>query len=556
MEATSERKAAKKEKVKRTAEGGRINKMTFDNIDYNVCSQDISKRPFKTKQLNYSSVPKSNNSTPKKNVKTVHWKDLTLNCPLTEVREIPSENRGCKVGNKKDIMNTKLLKELNVDDIMRMMLTWNPNWIKEQKEIGKPPDGLSHGYQLQPLPSVFTSFEEYRKLFIPVILYELWAVLSRDIEEKEKRGVEETIPGVLEEASNNHQGKFTEFFCYSLLTEGENRKDIGQNGCLVSVSLVLKLPHTPAVMRKHVFGYVMEVRKDYLNGYKFGEREHRYKDMLMEKKTTAKESKYWVRYLIRVKKLSDTDRNNLQLDKVVIVKFLTRIRPEMRKAQALLDLHKTKMVASIINPDPKTMSIPLANGDLHSNIKDLQQFSQLNETQRRVIVGVSRACLSESKETKICLVQGPPGTGKSSTICGILLQILNAKIGHTGQEKQSRKHLPRILVCAPSNAAVDSLVLKLVDIKESLPDAKNFNFIRLGITKNMNPNIQKHSFEKVLQRMVDRDTRLVFVVLLRLNINVIIIKLIAPLRQRVKYLYLGVELDSPSGCTKVSRTTP
>jgi senataxin len=62
-------------------------------------------------------------------------------------------------------------------------------------------------------------------------------------------------------------------------------------------------------------------------------------------------------------------------------------------------------------------------------------------------------------------------------------------------------------VCAPSNAAVDALVIKLIDIKESLPDAKNFTFIRLGITKNMNPAIQKYSFDKVLEKMVNDDTR-------------------------------------------------
>ena len=78
---------------------------------------------------------------------------------------------------------------------------------------------------------------------------------------------------------------------------------------------------------------------------------------------------------------------------------------------------------------------------MHSNIKDLPQFKKLNETQRRVIVGVSRACMADNKDSKICLVQGPPGTGKSSTICGILLQIMNAKLGLA--QNIRKKHLPR-----------------------------------------------------------------------------------------------------------------
>jgi hypothetical protein len=37
-----------------------------------------------------------------------------------------------------------------------------------------------------PLPDTFTSWEEYRKIFIPLMLHELWAVVSREAEEKEQ----------------------------------------------------------------------------------------------------------------------------------------------------------------------------------------------------------------------------------------------------------------------------------------------------------------------------------------------------------------------------------
>ena len=46
-----------------------------------------------------------------------------------------------------------------------------------------------------------------------------------------------------------------------------------------------------------------------------------------------------------------------------------------------------------------------SNGALHPNIKDLAQFRQLNDNQRRVVVGVTRSCL-EDNESKISLVQG------------------------------------------------------------------------------------------------------------------------------------------------------
>jgi len=39
--------AARKKKMERTEEGYRMKKMSADNIDYNVLSQDISRKPVK-----------------------------------------------------------------------------------------------------------------------------------------------------------------------------------------------------------------------------------------------------------------------------------------------------------------------------------------------------------------------------------------------------------------------------------------------------------------------------------------------------------------------------
>jgi hypothetical protein len=39
---------------------------------------------------------------------------------------------------------------------------------------------------------------------------------------------------------------------------------------------------------------------------------------------------------------------------------------------------------------------------------------------------------------------------------------------------------PRILVVAPSNAAVDELALKLIAVRSGLPENKRFNILRIG----------------------------------------------------------------------------
>ncbi|KAL7542964.1 hypothetical protein ACHAXR_012270 [Thalassiosira sp. AJA248-18] len=84
--------------------------------------------------------------------------------------------------------------------------------------------------------------------------------------------------------------------------------------------------------------------------------------------------------------------------------------------------------------------------------------------------------LTGSCRENVCLVQGPPGTGKSSTIVGLVTALLSGKaplpkkrqsgcLIHPGKtmgaayaDPQARN---RILVCAATNQAVDSLAWKI-----------------------------------------------------------------------------------------------
>ncbi|MES1916837.1 MAG: hypothetical protein MHM6MM_008622, partial [Cercozoa sp. M6MM] len=77
----------------------------------------------------------------------------------------------------------------------------------------------------------------------------------------------------------------------------------------------------------------------------------------------------------------------------------------------------------------------------HAEAKKLPKSLSLNESQRHVVRSVLR-------RRGVHLVQGPPGTGKSTTIVGVTAAFL------------ARYPDKRVLVCAPSNAAADSLAAK------------------------------------------------------------------------------------------------
>lgn len=60
----------------------------------------------------------------------------------------------------------------------------------------------------------------------------------------------------------------------------------------------------------------------------------------------------------------------------------------------------------------------------------------------------------DSGKPCVMVVQGPPGTGKSSTITQTILQVLS--------KLNPGDNIPKIIVCAPSNAAVDNLAIKVI----------------------------------------------------------------------------------------------
>ena len=95
------------------------------------------------------------------------------------------------------------------------------------------------------------------------------------------------------------------------------------------------------------------------------------------------------------------------------------------------------------------------------------------------------------RENGIVLLQGPPGTGKTSTLLG----LLSAQYTYLKRIKDKKK----IMICAPSNAAIDHITKRLQ--KEGLVDGsgKTFfpNIIRLGIVETEDPEIVKCSLDHI-----------------------------------------------------------
>jgi ATP-dependent RNA/DNA helicase IGHMBP2 len=94
----------------------------------------------------------------------------------------------------------------------------------------------------------------------------------------------------------------------------------------------------------------------------------------------------------------------------------------------------------------------------------------LNQPQQAAV----RFALSSSD---VALIHGPPGTGKTTTVVELIRR--EVRRGH------------RVLVCAPSNTAVDNLLEKLVDHGE---DA-----VRLGHPARVTPALRSHTLDLLVE---------------------------------------------------------
>ncbi|KAK6461483.1 DEAD-box type RNA helicase [Scheffersomyces coipomensis] len=122
----------------------------------------------------------------------------------------------------------------------------------------------------------------------------------------------------------------------------------------------------------------------------------------------------------------------------------------------------------------------------------------------------AKAILGSYNSKGFSLIQGPPGTGKTKTILG----IVGYSLSHQQKENvislpdQKRAASPalssnpqKILVCAPSNAAVDELVLRLRDgVKNSEGKPMNPKVVRLGRSDVINAAVRDLTLEEQVEK--------------------------------------------------------
>ncbi|KAF8443044.1 SEN1 N terminal-domain-containing protein [Boletus edulis BED1] len=146
----------------------------------------------------------------------------------------------------------------------------------------------------------------------------------------------------------------------------------------------------------------------------------------------------------------------LQINSVWSLKKVFSLATLHREYGALVALPFYDAFQSIMQPRISAMP-HLDNHD----IDQAMSTYRVNEPQARAILGSLRA-------EGFKLIQGPPGTGKTSTICGLVEAFLSRRPRattsiHAGRNSTQADKGPvqKILLCAPSNAAIDEVASRL-----------------------------------------------------------------------------------------------
>jgi ATP-dependent RNA/DNA helicase IGHMBP2 len=150
-------------------------------------------------------------------------------------------------------------------------------------------------------------------------------------------------------------------------------------------------------------------------------------------------------------------------EKSVGIKLAPDQRTNTTLTKTLNELEENKYVFDIF----KTIHGEKANEKTVNNSLELVfKNKQLNPSQQQAIKAITQ-------NQNICIVHGPPGTGKTTTLIEAIVQLI--------------KNGEKIVVSAPSNAAVDNIATGLIN--------QQVNILRIGNTTKVSDNIFAHTPE-------------------------------------------------------------
>ncbi|GAA5849474.1 hypothetical protein JCM5353_006863 [Sporobolomyces roseus] len=167
-----------------------------------------------------------------------------------------------------------------------------------------------------------------------------------------------------------------------------------------------------------------------------------------------------------------------------------------REYAALQALEWLELCPDILDPRPPP-AMPL-DARLIQNTMDAYK---VNEPQARAIQGSLRT-------NGFSLIQGPPGTGKTSTIVGLVGAFVESRpriaapiaVGKP-TDPSTIPPIPKVLLCAPSNAAVDEVAKRLKEgVRTSDGQLYVPKVVRIGADSSVDISVKEIFIDELVER--------------------------------------------------------
>ncbi|OCT50490.1 tRNA-splicing endonuclease [Cladophialophora carrionii] len=351
----------------------------------------------------------------------------------------------------KDI-RARLMPDLS--ELHRTMLGWD-----FFADTDTPPNSTTDDYTL--VTDTFRTPQDYQKTFEPLLVLEAWQSFRSAREEREEgnsRAFEVKVANSLIVDS---------FFEINSLMSFAEGKDLG-----IGVSDVVLLSKSSKPIQEprepHCLARVKEITR------KRGE----------------------VQVVYRVNAANNPLRPYLNDKAVVYGVQIQSLTPLEREYGALMALQYYDLCDEIIRAKPSPI---LDYAD--EVLRPIKKTYNVNLAQAKAV----KSALDNDAFT---LIQGPPGSGKTKTICALVGAMLTGfvKKQSTGPKLNTTQGAPRpppaskkLLVCAPSNAAVDELVMRFKAGVTMLDGSfERVSVVRLGRSEAINNNVKDVTLEELV----------------------------------------------------------
>lgn len=187
----------------------------------------------------------------------------------------------------------------------------------------------------------------------------------------------------------------------------------------------------------------------------------------------------------------------LQINTVWSLKKVFSLSTLHREYGALVALPHYDLFQTILTP--KLSVVPPLE---LQEVKNTMSAYSVNEPQARAIIG-------SLKIDGFALIQGPPGTGKTSTICGLVEAFLQKRPRavasiHVGKVATPSEPVKKILLCAPSNAAINEIAGRLKEgYRGPQRKASSLKVVRVGTEKAIDISVKDVSLDYLVEQKLN-----------------------------------------------------